>query len=136
MSGSSPHRVRVSHLFEEEPDSALMYYFILRGVDRFFSEFNTLPGMLEDHVEPDIGRLKGCVAKVLSEYGVSCGLGGKDDYVHEMCRVGGSELHSMASIVGGCAAQEVIKLITAQFVPINNLFIYNALTSETMTLQV
>lgn len=62
--------------------------------------------------------------------------GNKDDCVHEVCRVGGSELHSVASIVGGCAAQEVIKLITGQFVPINNLFIYNALTSQTITTKV
>lgn len=55
------------------PDSPLLYYFILRGVDRFFTEFNTLPGMLEDHVEPDIGRLKGSVAKVLAEYGLPAG---------------------------------------------------------------
>lgn len=32
---------------------------------------------------------------------------------------------------GGCVAQEIIKLITKQYIPINNTFIYNAITSET-----
>lgn len=33
--------------------------------------------------------------------------------------------------IGGCVAQEIIKLITKQYIPINNTFIYNAITSET-----
>jgi amyloid beta precursor protein binding protein 1 len=60
----------------------------------------------------------------------------KDDYIHEVCRYGGSELHAIASIIGGCAAQEAIKLITKQYVPVNNLFIYNAIKSETIVLKV
>jgi amyloid beta precursor protein binding protein 1 len=47
----------------------------------------------------------------------------KDDYIHEMGRYGGSGLHAIASIIGGCAAQEAIKLITKQYVPVNKLFI-------------
>lgn len=36
---------------------------------------------------------------------------------------------------GGCISQELIKLITKQYKPINNTFIYNAITSETATFQ-
>jgi amyloid beta precursor protein binding protein 1 len=43
------------------------------------------------------------------------------------CRYGACELHSVAAYMGGAAAQEVIKIITAQFVPINNTYIYNAI---------
>lgn len=32
-------------------------------------------------------------------------------------------------IAGGCAAQEVIKIITKQYVPLDNTFIYNAMQS-------
>jgi hypothetical protein len=31
---------------------------MLRGVDRFYSEYNTYPGEFEDQVEPDIVKLK------------------------------------------------------------------------------
>ncbi len=60
----------------------------------------------------------------------------RDDYVHEVCRYGGAELHAVAAIVGGCAAQEAIKLITKQCIPVNNLFIYNTMKSESVTLKV
>lgn len=36
---------------------------------------------------------------------------------------------------GGCAAQEVIKLITKQYVPLDNTFIFNSVTSTTATLR-
>ena len=47
------------------------------------------------------------------------------------CRYGNSELHSIAAFIGGCAAHETIKLLTSQFVPINNTFIYNAVKQTT-----
>ncbi|KAA0189593.1 hypothetical protein HAZT_HAZT011643 [Hyalella azteca] len=77
-----------------------------------------------------------CVNRLLSEWG-----GGsapvftvKDDHIHEMCRYGAAQIHSVASYVGGCAAHEIIKLITAQYVPLNNTLIYNAATATSLTL--
>ncbi|THD19594.1 Amyloid beta protein binding protein 1 [Fasciola hepatica] len=52
------------------------------------------------------------------------------DYVDEMCRFGGGELHSVSSFMGGIVAQEVIKLITHQFVPICKPLLYNAITQR------
>ncbi|CAL8088626.1 unnamed protein product [Calicophoron daubneyi] len=53
------------------------------------------------------------------------------DYVNEFCRFGGGELHSVAAFMGGIAAQEVVKLITHQFVPVTKPLIYNAITQRT-----
>lgn len=113
----------------ENPDSMMVYYVMLRGIDRFYSEYNVYPGEFE--VEPDITKLKSCVSKLLHEWG--CGTWSKDDYVHEICRYGGAELHSVSSFIGGCAAQEVIKFITHQYKPLHNTFIYDAMTSNTVT---
>ncbi len=55
-------------MLEQDPDSEATYYLILRGVDRFFTEFSALPGALADQVEPDISHLKNCVSKVNSSY--------------------------------------------------------------------
>ncbi|KAA0187732.1 NEDD8-activating enzyme E1 regulatory subunit, partial [Fasciolopsis buskii] len=52
------------------------------------------------------------------------------DYVNEMCRFGGGELHSVSAFMGGIVAQEVIKLITHQFVPISKPLVYNAITQR------
>lgn len=47
------------------------------------------------------------------------------DAVREMCRYGTTELHAVAAILGGCAAQEVIKLCTHQYVPLDNSLIFD-----------
>lgn len=115
----------------EDPDSLIFYYVILRGLERFISEFNTYPGQLDDQVEPDLLKLKGIIGKLLSEWGYSHVL--RDERVHEVCRYGGAELHSVSSILGGCAAQEVIKVVTHQYKPLNNTFIYDAINSTSAT---
>ena len=47
----------------------------------------------------------------------------------QVCRYGGAELHSVAAFLGGAAAHECIKLLTGQFLPLDNLVLYNATTS-------
>ncbi|XP_018574459.1 NEDD8-activating enzyme E1 regulatory subunit [Anoplophora glabripennis] len=115
----------------EDPDSLMFYYIILRGLERFISEFNTYPGQFDDQVEPDVLKLKGIISKLLSEW--SCSHVLRDERVHEVCRYGGAELHSVSAILGGCAAHEVIKLITHQYKPLNNAFFYDAITSNSAT---
>ena len=108
---------------------------ILRGVDRFRTEYKNYPGALE--VEPDIGRLKKSIEKVLNDYHIpSNAIAIKDDYIHEVCRYGGAELHAMAAFMGGCAAQEAIKILTEQYIPVDNLFLFNTMTSKTTQLKI
>ena len=42
----------------------------------------------------------------------------------------------MASIIGATAAQECIKLMTSQYVPVSNLLVYNGLKCETVNIKV
>lgn len=81
----------------------------------------------------DVTRLK-CIANgILSEIGVGS-LGVLDDLTMEMVRCGGGELHAVASVVGGVGSQEVIKLVTQQFVPCGKTLVYNAIDSTTASL--
>lgn len=82
----------------EPPGSMLLYYIMLRGVDRFYMEYNRYPGVCTDDVEPDIVQLKSSLGKLLGEWG--SGPLAKDDYVHEICRYGGCELHSVSAFIG------------------------------------
>jgi len=41
----------------------------------------------------------------------------------------------VAAYIGGAAAQEVIKVITSQFVPINNTYIYNGMKQTSLTVE-
>ncbi|XP_014230766.1 NEDD8-activating enzyme E1 regulatory subunit [Trichogramma pretiosum] len=123
-----PKLLNVNEIVEslENPESFMVHYVMLRGVDKFIDEYNTYPGEFDDHVEPDIVKLKACISKLLGEWG--CGPVVKDDYVHEFCRYGGAELHSVSATVGGLAAQEAVKFITHQYKPVNNTFIFDAVS--------
>ena len=47
-----------------------------------------------------------------------------------MCRYGADEVHSVAALIGGIGAQEAIKLITSQYIPLDNTFVYDGHTGQ------
>lgn len=49
----------------------------------------------------------------------------------EMARAGGGELHNVSALTGGMVAQEVIKIITKQYVPVDNTCVFDGITSKT-----
>uniref|UniRef100_A0A667X0M2 NEDD8-activating enzyme E1 regulatory subunit n=1 Tax=Myripristis murdjan TaxID=586833 RepID=A0A667X0M2_9TELE len=118
---------------EVNPDSEMVLYLMLRAVDRFYQQHSRYPGVYNYQVEEDISKLKLCVNSLLQEYSLNVNI--KDDYIHEFCRYGAAEPHTVAAFLGGSAAQEVIKIISHQFVPFNNTFIYNAMSQTSATFQ-
>ncbi|XP_061526140.1 NEDD8-activating enzyme E1 regulatory subunit [Phycodurus eques] len=117
----------------DNPDSEMVFYLMLRAVDRFYQQYSRYPGVYNYQVEEDISKLKLCVTNLLQEYNLNGNI--KDDYVHEFCRYGAAEPHTVSAFMGGSAAQEAIKIISHQFVPFNNTFIYNAMSQTSATLQ-
>lgn len=55
--------------------------------------------------------------------------------IYFSCSFGGAEIHTIASYMGGVAAQETIKIITRQYVPINNTYLYNGASQTSTILQ-
>ena len=109
-------------------------------------------GLTEADIELDMGRLKTIISAMLTQIGVGSSVQGLDEHIHEVtrhiscyllrqqltsylqiCRYGGAELHSVAAFLGGVVAHEVIKLVTGQYVPLDNMIIYNAVTSNVTT---
>ncbi|XP_047385790.1 NEDD8-activating enzyme E1 regulatory subunit isoform X2 [Sciurus carolinensis] len=117
----------------DNPDNEIVLYLMLRAVDRFHKQHGRYPGVSNYQVEEDIGKLKSCLTGFLQEYGLSVTV--KDDYVHEFCRYGAAEPHTIAAFLGGAAAQEVIKIITKQFVIFNNTYIYSGMSQTSATFQ-
>ncbi|XP_071816932.1 NEDD8-activating enzyme E1 regulatory subunit-like [Apostichopus japonicus] len=117
----------------ENPDSEMAIYVLLRAVDKFHSQYNRFPGEYDNEREADVHKLTSCVSNIIHDWGLHTTI--KEELVQEMCRYGAAELHSVAAFLGGCAAQEVIKVVTNQFVPFNNTFIYNAATGASATYQ-
>lgn len=55
--------------------------------------------------------------------------------VAEVERVGQRELHNISSLTGGMVAQEAIKIITRQYVPVDNTCIFDGIKSSTLVLK-
>jgi len=110
-------------------------YVLLRAADRFYLQHGRFPGSADSDLEEDVSRLKGCACALLGDYGpAAAGAALPDDLVAEMCRFGAAELHCVAAVMGGLAAQEAIKLITGQFVPQGATLVYNAIESSSAAL--
>uniref|UniRef100_A0A1I8EW61 NEDD8-activating enzyme E1 regulatory subunit n=1 Tax=Wuchereria bancrofti TaxID=6293 RepID=A0A1I8EW61_WUCBA len=114
-----------------------VWYVLLRAIDRFHSEKSRFPGTNGVPCTIDAYDLKARVIDLIME----TELEDKSEMleripqiaIDEMCRYGASELHVIASLVGGITAQEVIKLITHQYVPLDNTFVFDGHTQRAQT---
>lgn len=103
---------------------------LIRAVEIFHCENNRYPGSNHELLDSDVALLKRILNKFLIEHRVN-NMSIKEEFIYEVCRYGNSELHSVSGYLGGCAAHESIKLLTNQFIPINNTLIYNAIKQTT-----
>lgn len=53
----------------------------------------------------------------------------------EVARAEGGELHNIAALTGGMVAQEMIKIITKQYIPIDNTCIFDGISSRCQVLR-
>ncbi|KNE97462.1 hypothetical protein PSTG_09296 [Puccinia striiformis f. sp. tritici PST-78] len=92
------------------------------------------PGMRKGKEDDDFNKLSKSVAIMISR---PPGSEDKDKEIpekmqkvlREMVRSGGSELPHISSLAGGIVAQEVIKLITGQYIPMNGVCIFDGYRS-------
>lgn len=52
------------------------------------------------------------------------------EYSQEVARYEGRELHNIASVIGGVAAQEIVKILAKQYVPLNNTVVFDGIGSK------
>ncbi|KAL0244665.1 hypothetical protein GEMRC1_008747 [Eukaryota sp. GEM-RC1] len=91
---------------------------------RFFDAHARLPasdddkkafGLLLSHLDSEWG-MKGKLRSELTE-----------DLFEEVVRAQDAQLHCLSSISGSICAQEIIKLVTNQFIPLDNTFVWNGI---------
>lgn len=56
--------------------------------------------------------------------------------VAELGRAGGAELHNISALTGGMVAQEVIKVLTKQYIPIDNTCVFDGIASKAAVFKV
>lgn len=112
----------------DDEDDSITISVGLKALDFFYSTYGRLPGCRDDQVETDIGKLKDCVKQTFGRS--SSQLKTLDDCLYELCLYGGLELHATSAFMGGCIAQEVIKLVTNQYIPVDDTLVYNAVSAS------
>lgn len=50
-------------------------------------------------------------------------------------RAGGGELHNISALTGGMVAQEVIKVITKQYITVDNTCLFDGIDSKSSVLR-
>ncbi|XP_010227671.1 NEDD8-activating enzyme E1 regulatory subunit AXR1 isoform X2 [Brachypodium distachyon] len=123
---------------DEDSCFAMNFYILLRAVDRLAANYSRLPGIFDStgftsEIDEDVPRLKVAAVSVLSDMGLN-GTSLSEDLVTEVCRFAGAEIHPVAAFIGGVASQEVIKLVTKQFVPLMGTFIFNGIDLKSQVL--
>ncbi|CAJ0596817.1 unnamed protein product [Cylicocyclus nassatus] len=119
---------------DEQTVPAAVWFLLLRAADKFCREKGRYPGTNGVPCTIDALDLKQRVVSIVSsahvsnpETVVACV---PQNAIAEICRYGAGELHVVASLVGGVVAQEVIKLATNQYVPLDNTFVYDGHTQQ------
>lgn len=113
----------------------------MRLCEAFYEKFNRYPGDFplatddmdadQRQVEIDLNDLKQIAKQMINSDKQQGSV--RENILEELARYGASELHSISAFIGGCCAQEAIKLITHQYVPIDNVLLYNGIRQSTNT---
>ena len=120
--------------YDEHPvkeQTPIMWYLALRAVDRFYEAHGRWPGaaMDETNLSNDVDSVHTMLQALVSELGLPAENFGVDalsrKHAEEITRYGGTEMHTTAAVIGGVGAQEAVKLITHQYTPLNNTYVYN-----------
>lgn len=111
------------------------WYLAFRAAGRFQEQNGRLPGDRNDDGQADFDALKKCADQLIAE------LEFEPDtipvnYLKEICRFGGSQIHSICSYMGGVAAQEIIKFVTHQWEPFVNTFVYDGITGSSGSFEI
>jgi NEDD8-activating enzyme E1 regulatory subunit len=58
-----------------------------------------------------------------------------EEAAKEVARAAGGELHDVSAVTGGMVAQEAIKIITKQYIPVDNTCIFDGISSRCQVLR-
>jgi len=124
--------------YEVPEHTPLLWQVALRAADVFCDQNGRYPGTPLDAddkaLEADAKEVQGLIAPICASMGLSDAdlvkstlLNGSMAHAVEITRYGNAELHNIASVLGGVASQEAVKIITGQYVPLDNTYVYNGI---------
>ncbi|KAK7204028.1 hypothetical protein BZA70DRAFT_198576 [Myxozyma melibiosi] len=127
----TPSTARAKKILQEleEENSLMSVYVGFRAVEVFEEREKRYPGTVEE-VDEDEKVLKEIALEIVGSLGGTEVNERTASVLKEFVRYGGGELHNISSLLGGIAAQEIVKLITRQYVPMTNTTIFDGIQSS------
>mmetsp|Transcript_5477 Transcript_5477/g.6027 ORF Transcript_5477/g.6027 Transcript_5477/m.6027 type:complete len:594 (-) Transcript_5477:157-1938(-) len=126
--------------YEVPVQTPMLWFIALRAADAFCDEYGHYPGKDSRKLalESDAKIVQGYIEMIVEKMGLldnelikSTLLSTDDDlknaFASEITRYYNAEVHNIASVVGGIASQEAVKLITRQYEPMNGTYVYNGI---------
>jgi len=105
------------------------------------------PGESDADLESDIEKVTGIALTFVDDLVKHSNISiGEDEFdtiraqigelAQEFVRAGGAELHNISALTGGIVSQEIIKVITEQYVPVDNTCIFDGVRSKSSVFNV
>jgi len=117
-----------------DANSDLKLYFLMRAADQFRTKHGHYPcSILNQELEVELPGYEEIVNKIVTDYNLPSDFI-TPGHILEFARWGGSAMHNMGAILGGVAAQEIIKGVTQQWEPLNNTWIFNGMDATSTQL--
>ncbi|KAI1977585.1 hypothetical protein LOZ55_003362 [Ophidiomyces ophidiicola] len=120
-----------------DPESLMSIFIALRALDILVSEYQEAkPGPAKSGVADSASwqRAASVLLRALETHEVEiideAAQVGIQNAMEEARRAGTGELHNISSIAGGVVAQEALKLLTRQYVPLDNTFVFDGVRSH------
>lgn len=114
--------------------SPFFLYIGFLAYDYTRSERRDAKGEQYNYSEPMISYCKDTIQRLQSQGGLEVdfesAMATVEKVVAEMVRAGGGELHNISALTGGMIAQEVIKVITKQYIPFDNTCVFDGIASK------
>eukprot|EP00158_Paraphelidium_tribonemae_P007042 Partr_v1_DN28087_c1_g1_i1_m57479 putative NEDD8 activating enzyme E1 subunit 1 len=127
----SPNVDELQSLLRQGDNFGPRWYITLTAYELFREQHKRHPGQDVADVEANVGKLK---KLAISHFGSHIVTSEIEECIYECCRASDSQLHNIASMVGGVAAQECLKILTKQYLPINNTVIIDGIKSSCLVL--
>ena len=131
---TTPNKEKIINgLSDEFNNESFAIYVTFLAFDNFFIKNGRYAGDDPHSYDDDLTKLKEEVATLLKEkFNIDVVPSHVINVVGEFVRSAGSDLPTSAAFMGGLTSQEVIKVITNQYIPIENTCIVNLIKSTTM----
>ncbi|KAJ3163335.1 NEDD8-activating enzyme E1 regulatory subunit [Geranomyces variabilis] len=124
----------IGNALASDPRDNAAWYVALRAGEECREQLGRWPGEpgstdgADVDLESDAAVLRDAIATYLAARGLPTDAV-TDDHVVEFVRAAGANLHVTAALLGGVVSQEAIKLLTRQYVPIDNTVVFDGVRS-------